>query len=132
MHTLTPSPVPAGGPGVLEIAIDELGDLTVVGLHGPLDIYTATVFRERVEGLAAPGARLVVDLTGVTILDSSGLGALLRLRNRVEEDPSSRLGLVCPRRRMRRIFDITGLRPAFVMERDVAGVLRAWSAGALG
>ena len=132
MHTLTPSTVPAGGPGVLEIAVGAAGDVTLVTLHGPLDIYTAPGFRERVNDAATPGGRLVVDLAGVTILDSSGLGALLRLRNRAGEAVFSRFGLVCPRRRIRRIIDITGLGPAFVMERDLAGVLRRWEAADVG
>lgn len=125
MHSLTPSPVPAGAPGHLEILIEALTGLTLVRLHGPLDIYTAPVFREQTEG-GLQWEPVAVDLTGVTILDSCGLGALVHMRNRVEGDPSLRFGIVCPRRRMRRIFDITGLRPAFVLEPDLAGVLRAW------
>ncbi len=129
MHTLTPSPVPAGGAGHLAIGVEKLTTLTLVRLHGPLDIYTVPEFRERVDDGVGPWTPVVVDLTGVTILDSSGLGALVHMRNRAERAPSLRFGLVCPRRRMRRIFEITGLRPEFVIERDLAGVLRAWRAG---
>jgi anti-anti-sigma factor len=128
VHTLTPSPVPAGGPGILEVSVERHDGVAVVVLRGPLDIYTTPGFRTRLEPLAGSASRLVVDLTGVTILDSSGLGALLRLRNRMGAGVATRFGIVCPRRRMRRIFDITGLRPAFVMERDLADVLRAWEA----
>ncbi len=128
MHTLTPSTVPAGGPGTLDVGIGEVGDVTVVSLRGPLDIYTVPGFRERVDAVSIPGRRLVVDLTGVTILDSSGLAALLRLRNRAGAHEPFRFALVCPRRRVRRIFDIAGLRPAFVMERDLDDVLSTWEA----
>ncbi len=104
----------------------------MVELHGPLDVYTAPALRERLERDVASGCRVVVDLTGVTIIDSSGLGALLRARNRAEADALARFGLICPGRRMRRLFDITGLRAAFVMERDLAGVRRTWRTGDLG
>lgn len=132
MHTLTPSTVPAGGAGHLEIGLEDLVGLTLVRLQGPLDIYTVPDFRDRVDGRVRPGARIVVDLTNVTILDSCGLGALVRVRNRAEGDATLWFGLICPRRRIRRIFDITGLRPAFVMERDLVGVLRAWRPGDAG
>ena len=131
MHSLTPSTVP-GGPGTLDVVVGEAGDVTVVALHGPLDVYTVAGFRERADPLGGPGRRLVVDLSGVTILDSSGLGALLRQRNRAGARASTGFGIVYPRRRMRRIFDIAGLCPAFVIERDLAGVLRAWEAADVG
>ena len=131
MNTLTPSSV-QGGPGTLDVVVGEAGDVTVASLHGPRDIYTVAGFRERADRLVGPGRRLVVDLSGVTILDSSGLGALLRQRNRAGARASTAFGIVCPRRRMRRIFDIAGLRPAFVIERDLAGVLRAWEAADVG
>ena len=58
-------------------------DTVVVPLAGELDIAVADDVRE--QGLAAlqqPGVRvLVLDLTEVTFLDSSAIGALVEIRN---------------------------------------------------
>jgi anti-sigma B factor antagonist len=76
---------------------------------------------------------LVLDLSDVTLLDSSGLGALVSLLNRARAG-DGQLGLICPQRRIRRVFEITGLRKAFVFGDDldavVAGLAQGPEAGA--
>ncbi len=69
-------------------------------------------------------SQIVVDLTGVTLLDSSGLGALVSLLNRARA-AGSPLGIVCAQRHIRRVFEITGLRRAFVFGDDLNGVREA-------
>ena len=64
----------------------------------------------------------MIDLTDVTLLDSSGLGALVSLLNRARAG-EGQLGLVCPHRRLRRVFEITGLRRAFVFGDDLESVV---------
>src|SRR2546429_2716910 len=52
--------------------------VTVVAPKGRLDMSSAPAFRERVKQLVESGAtHLVVDLGGVTFVDSSGLGAVI-------------------------------------------------------
>lgn len=97
------------------------GDLRVATLRGALDIYALPALRPELERLADEGA-LVIDLSGVTLIDSAGLGALLHLRNRALGRGPGRFGLVCPRRRLRRVFDITGLRGEFVIGPDLDAV----------
>ena len=58
------------------------GDDLVVSVSGDLD---AATWEEPVDALAAvltghPDVRVVVDLGGVTFLDSSGIGSLVRMR----------------------------------------------------
>jgi anti-anti-sigma factor len=49
--------------------------LVVLGMRGALDIDTAPVLRESVDGLLSePTPRIVIDLSGVTFCDSIGLG----------------------------------------------------------
>ncbi|MFC0004860.1 STAS domain-containing protein [Micromonospora siamensis] len=51
---------------------------TVVEVAGDLDMSTTPQLRDRLEAVVEAGARtVVVDLTGVGFLDSSGLGALV-------------------------------------------------------
>lgn len=80
-----------------ELQVDVRGDTgaCVVQLHGALDVTGAAVLEERVARLLGDGpapreARsvvveghpLVIDLSGVTFVDSSGLKAVLRLYGR--------------------------------------------------
>jgi anti-anti-sigma factor len=54
-------------------------------LHGELDIGTAPKLEQAVERALEEGCReVVLDLTGTTLLDSSGLGALLRAKRTVD------------------------------------------------
>ncbi len=56
---------------------------SVLAVTGELDLASAPLFRERVGEALGTGARdLVVDLTDVDFVDSSGLGAILWARHR--------------------------------------------------
>lgn len=100
------------------------GELTILQLDGELDIYTVGGFRQESDKLDPAEAQIVVDLTDVTLLDSSGLGALVSLLNRARA-ASSPLGIVCAQRHIRRVFEITGLRRAFVFGDDLDQVRTA-------
>jgi len=110
----------------LDVRSEAQGDLMVVTLGGELDIYTVAGFRQDLERIDPGEATLAVDLTDVTLLDSSGLGALVSLLNRVQS-ANGRLGLICPHRRLRRVFEITGLRRAFVFADDLPSLRAALS-----
>ncbi|MDH3227155.1 MAG: anti-sigma factor antagonist [Thermoleophilia bacterium] len=108
----------------LDLTTKHRGDATIVGLAGELDIYTVPIFRNALDAQERAPQRLILDLTDLTLLDSSGLGALVSTLNRTREGHGE-LGLVCPQRHIRRIFEITGLRRAFVFGDDVAAVSAA-------
>lgn len=108
----------------LDVTTEARDDLTLVILGGELDIYTVASFRQDLERFDPASAPLVIDLSEVTLLDSSGLGALVSLLNRARAVQGS-LGLICPHRRLRRVFEITGLRRAFVFGDDLESVRAA-------
>ena len=59
------------------------GPHLVVGVTGELDAATAPALRDSLMGLLNRGvASLVLDLRGVTFMDSTGVGSLLRLHHR--------------------------------------------------
>lgn len=61
----------------------KVGVHTVVGVTGELDVATAPLLRDTLLGLLNRGAEsLVVDLRGVTFIDSTGVGSLLRIHHR--------------------------------------------------
>jgi anti-sigma B factor antagonist len=53
---------------------------TVVRLHGELDIATAGDLERALRRAREPGAQVVLDLTGLRFMDSTGLRVLLRAR----------------------------------------------------
>jgi anti-sigma B factor antagonist len=59
------------------------GTHTVVGVAGELDVASAPALRDSLLGLLNRGVpSLVVDLRGVTFVDSTGVGSLLRIHHR--------------------------------------------------
>ena len=120
-------------PMSLDVTTEARDGITLVVLSGELDIYTVSTFRTDLETVDPAASSLVLDLSDVTLLDSSGLGALVSLLNRARAG-DGQLGLICPQRRIRRVFEITGLRKAFVFGDDldavVAGLAQGPEAGA--
>jgi anti-sigma B factor antagonist len=77
--------------------------------RGEIDALTAPRLGRRLLGLVAEGkTRLVVDLSLVTFMDSTGIGVLLNALRRVTGRDGG-LVLVCPTERVLRPFEVTGL-----------------------
>jgi len=59
------------------------GAHTVVGVTGEVEVASSSVLRDTLLALLNRGAAsLVVDLRGVTFMDSTGVGSLLRIHHR--------------------------------------------------
>lgn len=108
----------------LSVSTKPSEDVVVLSLDGELDIYTVGGFRQESDKVDPGASQVVVDLTDVSLLDSSGLGALVSLLNRARAS-GGLLGIICPQRHLRRVFEITGLRRAFVFGDDLDGVRSA-------
>jgi len=61
------------------------GDDLVLSVTGDLDLASVPGFRRAVRSMAVPSGRVVVDLTGVEVLDSTGIGLLLGARRRIRQ-----------------------------------------------
>jgi anti-sigma B factor antagonist len=67
-------------PFVVGVVTDDQGN-PFVSPRGELDVATTTALREAVVArLAPPPSRVVLDLSGLTFIDASGVGALLELQ----------------------------------------------------
>lgn len=109
----------------LEIATSHSGSHTVVHVAGEIDVYTAPALRERLDQEIDRGRHdLVVDLSEVTFMDSTGLGVLVgRLKLiRVHEGA---MRLVCAHDRVLKVFTITGLDKVFEIYPTVDEALAA-------
>jgi anti-sigma B factor antagonist len=90
------------------------GSATIVEVGGEVELHSASQLRD--ELLRAGEAEhpcVIVDLSRVTFIDSTGLGVLVGALKRVREKGA--LSLVCPQRQVRRVFEITGLTKVFPM-----------------
>lgn len=90
-----------------------VGDIPVVAVRGEIDVYSAPQLKDSLAALLDTGSRaVVVDLTEVGFLDSTGLGALVATRT-TATDAGGRLPIVCDRDRILKLFRITGLDGVF-------------------
>jgi anti-sigma B factor antagonist len=84
-------------------SVTDVGDIHLVALRGELDLATA-------DGLSGwlieiSGSTVVIDLSELAFMDSSGIAALIQTKNELGDC----LVLTRPRANVRRVFDITGL-----------------------
>lgn len=85
----------------------------VVSATGEIDVATAPPLRDRLQALTASGrSTVVVDLLGVTFLDSTALGVLVGALKRCRESGGD-LPLVITEPRILKVFEITGLTDVF-------------------
>jgi anti-sigma B factor antagonist len=94
------------------------GTVPVVEVSGEVDVYAAPELRDRLTEILADGRSVVVDLTEVGFLDSTGLGALVSARTAAAERGAS-LPLVCTHERILKLFAITGLDGVFTIHASV-------------
>jgi len=89
------------------------GDGTTLEVSGRIDVYTASAVGEAIQSAIADGAlHVTLDLSSVTIVDSSGLGTLVGNAQTLRSLGGS-ISLVGVRPRLRRVLEITGLRRYF-------------------
>ena len=91
------------------VTIRDVDDFRVVDVAGEVDVFSAAELANQLTQLFDAGRRIVmVDLTAVTFLDSTGLGTLVAARNRAEE-AGGQLPVIGSGDRVMKLFRITGL-----------------------
>ena len=66
-------------------AIDNEDGVTIVRLAGPVDVSHSLELREVLgEQIDGPGARVLVDLSDVALIDSSGIGVMVSAHRRAD------------------------------------------------
>jgi len=89
-------------------AVEEHDHAVVVKLVGELDLYNADEVRETLDGVCArKPVRVVVDLSEVTFIDSTGLGVLVEARSKLADRKSFLLS--APQPETRRALEISEL-----------------------
>jgi anti-sigma B factor antagonist len=91
------------------LAVERRPEHTVLRVSGDLDLETAPRLLAGVEPhLVAGDGDLIIDLSALTFIDSSGLSALIRINQRVAAT-DRRLAIIAPAPHVAKAFEITGL-----------------------
>jgi len=81
---------------------------TIVAVTGFIDISNSQELVEVGTSALSSGDRLVLDLSAVEFMDSTGIGALVEL-DMAAQQPEQALEVVAVSDRVRRVLEITGL-----------------------
>jgi len=94
-------------PNLLHVTVEPLEDAIIVRAAGEIDMSTVALLRRELDTARAEGATVLLDLSGVRFMDSTGLHLLL------EASHSSAVSdwaffVVRPSRAVQRLIDVSG------------------------
>jgi anti-sigma B factor antagonist len=111
-HRMFSEGFPRSAPS-FRLSVSESADRAIVSLEGELDLATAPQLRDQLVTLAEQdGSDVVVDLTRLAFIDSTGLSVLVMALNRSRAAGGS-IVLRNPSESVMRILEITGLVSVF-------------------
>lgn len=109
----------------MEIEVEEKEGFYVVAPVGGLDVYTVPLFRKVV--LKLEGDRrhdLIVDLTRVTFIDSSGLGSLIEMFQKTRQ-AEGEIAFVIDNPRIMKIIKLVNLDKVFKIHPNMGRALQS-------
>jgi len=93
-------------------------DGATIAIAGELDAHSAPALRDELAASSGPDD-IVVDMSGITFMDSSGLRVLIDAHQRAA-DSDSRLVLCAPSSSVRRVLQIAGVLDHLEVRNSVA------------
>jgi anti-anti-sigma factor len=86
------------------------GESFIIAIRGEIDLASVGAFEDAARrALAANAPQIVVDLGACRFMDSTGLGALIRLNRRVTRDVGRDLLILPGPRAVQRAIEVSGL-----------------------
>lgn len=109
----------------MQLQMVDKGDVRLITVaEKRIDAAVAIQFKDAVRAAAGDGsARVVVDLSAVSFLDSSGLGSLVAAMKLI--GPGRRLELAALHSNVERVFRLTRMDTVFTIHPDVRAALKA-------
>lgn len=94
----------------MNLTVQTRGRTLIVYISGELDLVTAEQFRSEVDKLLdeRPLVNLIVNLKGISFIDSSGLGVLLGRYKRITKG-GGKMAIVQPQTQVQRILEFAGI-----------------------
>ena len=108
--------------GELSMTVRRERGVVIAEVTGDIDISTVSGLRERLLELADSGEPLIVDLNGVSFIDSTGLGVLIAVARRADAHGGS-VHAVCSRPQTRKLLWLTGVDRRIPLTATVDGAL---------
>jgi anti-sigma B factor antagonist len=100
---------------LFSIDVSEHGGCTILTVEGEIDVATAPQLRQAAVRLANDGkTSLVIDLSGVGFLDSTGLGVIVGVVKRVRTQ-GGELAIAGADNHVRKVFEITRISDVLPM-----------------
>ena len=113
----------------LRISAGQRSEAPVITVHGEIDMITAPSLHERLFDLACARTPVViVDLSGVSFIDSTGLGALVVANKRFDDDGAS-LRLVLTHPGVQKVFEVTDMNEIFSVYPNVEEAVEGATSG---
>ena len=106
------------------ITTRHIPDVHIVVLHGELDIVSAYDFALALVDVA--GSTVVVDLSDLTFMDSTGIAALVMAWNRIRADGLGELVLTRPGGIVAKALEIVGLKDGSWIGRQTGMANPSW------
>jgi anti-anti-sigma factor len=105
-----------------EIEAADVDEARVVRVSGEIDLSNAHDVLEAIGDAVRSGATaIVVDLSGVTFLDSSGISMLFRLRERISYSRQELRLVVPPTSPIRRVLEVTRVHDVIPIQESLGG-----------
>jgi anti-sigma B factor antagonist len=91
------------------VVVTTKGEASVVSVVGELDLASSPALEAELERVSANGASpIIVDLSQLEFMDSTGLSVLVRAHQRAEEN-GRRFGLINGSQQVQRLLNLTGV-----------------------
>lgn len=103
----------------MDVQISKEGAVHVVALSGELDANTSPVAQQQIMPLATDGARILLDMAGVTFMSSAGLRLLLATYRQVVAK-NAVVALARLSEELKETMSVTGFLTFFTVHDDVA------------
>lgn len=101
----------------MEIELQQTGDISVAALHGEIDLSTSPQARSTILGCLNSGKSLLVDLSSVDYIDSSGIASLVE-GFRLARDKQLAFGLLAVSEPALRVLQLARLDKVFPIFAD--------------
>jgi anti-sigma B factor antagonist len=111
----------------LDISVRRERGVAIAAVRGDIDISTVSELRETLVTLAGSGEAVIVDLSEVTFIDSTGLGALIGAYRQAVASGSS-LHAVCAQPQARKLLWLTGVDRRIPVADTLEGALQSVTA----
>jgi anti-sigma B factor antagonist len=94
-----------------DVQVEDAGpDVAILVVGGEVDYEVSPqVKAHMMRALKAGSRRLILDLTEVTFIDSTAIGVLAGVVDKLDETDGGSLSVVCTHEKVMQIFEITGL-----------------------